>query len=200
MTDRVDAKAVFVVHGRDLNLRDAFFDFLSAIGLQPIEWESAVRLTGRTAPYIGEVLDASFAAAQCVLVLLTGDDEATLRPSLLQDHDPPHEREPTPQARANVIFEAGLALGRCPERTILVQIGSIRPFSDLAGRHIVLFDGSARARQVLKERLRTAGCLIDDSGTRWLTAGGFAIERPDAGDRVGLLDLTTGQPKIASRK
>ncbi|MCZ7537472.1 MAG: nucleotide-binding protein [Acidimicrobiia bacterium] len=30
------------------------FDFLRAIGLQPIEWTQAVALTGKGSPYIGE--------------------------------------------------------------------------------------------------------------------------------------------------
>ena len=72
-----------------------------------------------------------------VVVLLTADDEALLRRRFRKAKEPIHEINLTGQARANVLFEAGMALGRKPESTVLVQIGEVRPFSDIAGRHIV---------------------------------------------------------------
>src|SRR5215468_9339290 len=68
------ARKVFVVHGRNRKARTAMFTFLRAIGLAPIEWSEAVKLTGEASPYIGNVLDAAFNAAQAVVVLLTPDD------------------------------------------------------------------------------------------------------------------------------
>jgi len=41
---------VFVVHGRDLRLRDGMFTFLRSISLDPIEWIEAVAMTGKSAP------------------------------------------------------------------------------------------------------------------------------------------------------
>lgn len=164
---------VFVVHGRDLEARDALFSFLRAIGLQPLEWSEAVKRTKRASPYIGEVLDVAFAVAQAVIVLLTPDDEARLRPALLRADEPDYERHLMPQARPNAIFEAGMAMGRSPDRTLFVELGRLRPFSDLAGRHTVRFDGSSQRRQELAERLKIAGCPVDLSGTYWHTAGQF---------------------------
>jgi len=51
-------KSVFVVHGRNEALRKAVFDFLRSIGLSPLEWTQAVKLTGDGSPYIGQILDA----------------------------------------------------------------------------------------------------------------------------------------------
>lgn len=169
-----DARKVFVVHGRNGAARDAMFSFLQALGLKPIEWEHAVHLSGEGSPYIGQALDAAFRVAQAVVVILTGDDEARLLPAFQSPRDPAYEKELTPQARPNVLFEAGMAFGYNPRRTIMVQIGEhMRPFSDVAGRHLIHFDGSDKARNALKSRLQTAGCDADDHGGDWLRAGDF---------------------------
>lgn len=51
---------VFVIHGRNTKLRKALFAFLRSIGLQPIEWEQALLMTGSPNPYIGDVLDVAW--------------------------------------------------------------------------------------------------------------------------------------------
>ncbi|MCU1392058.1 MAG: hypothetical protein JWM34_486 [Ilumatobacteraceae bacterium] len=176
---------VFVVHGRDLVIRDAMFDFLGALGLRPIEWEHAVALTGKGSPYIGEVLDAAFGHGQAVVVLLTPDDTAYLR-NEFADGDSDPETRPLGQARPNVLFEAGMAMGRNPERTILVEFGELRPFSDMGGRLAVRMNNTGEKRRSLAGRLRTAGCRVDDSGTHWLSAGDFTLSGgPIAGLPIG---------------
>jgi predicted nucleotide-binding protein len=169
-----DPRTVFVVHGRNILARDAMFELLSAFGLRPLEWDEALRLTGKASPYIGEILDAAFAAAQAIIVILTGEDVAMLRPSFRGSTEQDHDSKPTPQARLNVIFEAGMALGRNPDRTIMVELEHTRPFSDVAGRHTIRFRGSSEDRQSLKTRLETAGCEISAAGVRWLSSGNFA--------------------------
>lgn len=164
---------VFVIHGRNDEMRRALFDFLRAIDLKPIEWSEAVALTGKPSPFVGEILDAAMEYAQAIIVLFTGDDQARLRDEFLSDSDPAYERETTPQSRPNVIFEAGLALGRYPHRTILVQAGKLRPFSDIAGRHLIRLKNTSKTRQELAQRLRLAGCEVDLSGTDWHDAGSF---------------------------
>jgi predicted nucleotide-binding protein len=164
---------VFVIHGRDEEMRRALFDFLRAIDLKPIEWSEAVALTGKPSPFVGEILDAAMLHAQAIIVLFTGDDQARLKDEFLSGNDPVYERETTPQSRPNVIFEAGLALGRYPERTILVQIGNLRPFSDIAGRHFIRLRNTSKSRQELALRLQLAGCEVDLSGTDWHDAGSF---------------------------
>jgi hypothetical protein len=72
-----------------------------------------------------------------------------------------------------VLFEAGMAFGRHPERTIIVEIGNLRPFSDVAGRHTLHFRGTAENRTDFRERLKTAKCAVKDAGTDWLKAGNF---------------------------
>src|SRR5439155_15843423 len=79
----------------------------------------------------------------------------------------------TPQPRPNVLFEAGMAFGSHHDRTIMVQIGDIRQVSDVAGRHVVHFQGTPPQRAELRERLKTAGCAVKEGGTDWLTSGNF---------------------------
>jgi predicted nucleotide-binding protein len=168
-----DKRATFVVHGRNLAARDALFEFLRALGLMPIEWSQAVAATGRPSPYIGEVLKAAFGRAQAVVVLMTPDDEARLLPHLQGRGEPPHEKELTPQARPNVLFEAGMAMAWDENRTVLVELGRCRPFSDLGGRHLLRIDDTSQRRQELAQRLASAGLVVDASGTGWHTAGAF---------------------------
>jgi predicted nucleotide-binding protein len=164
---------VFVVHGRNHQARREIFAFLRALGLTPIEWSTAVASTGKASPFIGEVLETGFSIAQAVVILLTGDDEAKLKEDYLTEDDPEYEKRLTPQPRPNVLFEAGMAFGLCPERTILVELGKIRPFSDVAGRLTVRLNDTSRARNELAQRLENAGCTVSRIGNDWLIEGQF---------------------------
>jgi predicted nucleotide-binding protein len=168
-----DPRKVFVVHGRNRAARDAAFTFLRSIGLHPLEWTEVVKATGKASPYIGEVLETGFSIVQAVVVLMTPDDEARLREPYRGSHEPPDETELTPQPRPNVLIEAGMALGHFPERTVIVELGRLRQVSDLLGRHTVRMDDSAEKRQELAQRLETAGCAVNRSGTDWYEAGRF---------------------------
>jgi predicted nucleotide-binding protein len=173
-----NAQVVFVIHGRNNQMREAMFRFLRSIGLRPVEWSHAVELTGKPSPYVGEILDAGFSEAQALLVLMTPDDEARLIEPYRSLDDPKYESELKGQPRPNVLFEAGMAMGRHPERTVLVEVGKVRPFSDIAGRHIVRLDNSTEARQKLAQRLIKAGCAADLSGTDWHREGDFKLVVP----------------------
>lgn len=170
-----DPRKVFVVHGRNEQLRSDFFALLRAIGLQPFEWSQAIALTGNASPYIGEVLRRAFAQAQAVVVLLSPDDEAKLKEEYIRGDDPSHEHTLTGQARPNVLFEAGMSFGSHPKRTVLIEIGKLRPFSDVAGRHVVKLNNSSGARLEIANRLENAGCAVDKSGQDWLEVGNLQL-------------------------
>lgn len=175
-THDVDSRLVFVVHGRNESARDEVFTFLRSLDLKPMVWESAVALTEKGSPYIGEVLDVAFERAQAIVVLLTPDEVTYLHGDYATHDDP--DAEPAFQARPNVLFEAGLAFGRNSDRTLLVEFGAVRPFSDIAGRHLIRLDNSPEARNTLKQRLKTAGCTVDDQDIGWQTAGNLEPPRP----------------------
>lgn len=172
---RPSGNQVMVVYGRNTQLSGALFQFLRAIGLKPIEWGTAVHYTRKAAPYIGETLDAAFKKARAVIVLLTPDDLAKLQPRFLKPSDKEHERKLTGQARPNVLFEAGMAFGRYPKWTVLVQVGDVRPFSDIGGRQVVHLTNDHASRLDLANKLRSIGCPVDTTGSDWLTVGDFII-------------------------
>lgn len=186
-----DARKVFVVHGRDERLRRDFFAFLRALGVTPIEWSEAVRMTGQGSPYIGVALDVALSAAQAVVVLLTPDDEVRLLPELSTPADPPEEREYRFQPRPNVLFEAGTAFGQDPDRTVLIEVGDLKRFSDVAGRHAVRLTNEASARLEVANRLETAGCLVSTAGTDWLREGDFSAPRGIASPEWYGIQFTT---------
>jgi hypothetical protein len=159
-------------------LLDDFHAFLRALGLKPLEWSEARRRTGKTNPYTWEIVDKALTDAGAIVALLTPDDQARLRPDLCSEHENAIEKEFLSQPRQNVFFEAGVAYGRAPERTILIRVGSHRPMSDLAGHHILQLDDSPQSRQTVADALRTAGCPIDVSGADWFRAGKFFLAEP----------------------
>jgi len=134
--------------------------------------------TGKGAPYIGEILETAFSIAKAVIILMTPDDEARLQEPYRKPQDPDYERQLTPQVRQNVLFEAGMAMSKFPERTILIQLGKLRPFSDITGRHTIQLNSTIEKRQDLAQRLEKAGCKISLSGKDWHTAGDFEAAVP----------------------
>jgi hypothetical protein len=164
----MDPRKVFVIHGRDLRARDAMFDFLRALNLEPIEWSKATQMTGSASPYTGEILKVAFSQAHAFVALFTGDDEAQLRAGL---RGPKEEPEPSPQPRPNVLFEAGMAFGLHPDRVVLVEVGQLRGMSDLAGRNAVRIPALKQWRLEIANRLQTAKCAVDMTGHDWLERG-----------------------------
>lgn len=183
--DADDPRRVMVVHGRDADARADLFNLLNSLGLKPLEFGDAVRATGNAAAYIGEALDAAFSIAQAAVVLFTGDDEARLRPELQREDEESQERELTLRARQNVLFEAGLALGHLPKRTIFLQIGTVRQASDLVGRHAIRVRPGPEWRNEFAQRLREAGCPVDTSSSHWLSVGRFAARPRETRSRDG---------------
>jgi len=171
-----------------MDARNAVCELLRVIDLNPFEWEEARALAGEASPYIGQILDAGFGAAQAAVVIFTGDDLSRVGKRYRLQEDGPDEKELTPQARPNVLFEAGMAFGKCPERTVLVSIGRTRQFTDVIGRHIIHLSNSGNGRQAVAERLREAGCAVKtENRTDWMRAGNFdaAYHPPD--DVCGLM-------------
>lgn len=170
-------RRVMAIHGRNQDAQRAMFSFLRSIGLRPMEFSEAVVGTKKTQPYIGEVLEHLLDQAQAVVALLTPDEIAYLRNDYKAGEDDP-DLMPQGQARPNVLFEAGMAMGRKPDRTILVELGKMRGFTDVSGIHTVRMSNGVDKRQDLASRLRNAGCPVDLNGTHWHNEGDFSPPPP----------------------
>ena len=175
---------IFVVHGRNTTARDGMFKFLRSLGLQPIEWNQAIQLTGKGSPYIGEILDAALTDAQAIVVLMTPDEITYLRSEYAIGDDDP-ETKPAAQARPNVLFEAGMAMGHDSDRTVLVELGKVRLFTDVIGRHAIRMDNSIPQRKALAQRLQTAGCAVDLTREAWMHEGDMTPPDPAGGLPLG---------------
>jgi predicted nucleotide-binding protein len=73
------------------------------------------------------------------------------------------------------VFEAGMAMALNRDRTVLVEIGNVRPMSDTAGVNVIRFDGSISMRRALGKPLSTIGMSVDMDTDDWRDAGSFAL-------------------------
>jgi hypothetical protein len=160
-TSKPARDVVFVAYGRNDALRKAMFTFLRALSLKPLEWERVILMAKRANPQVEEAIDAAMAKAAAVVVLFSPDDEARLKENFASEKS---ETKLMGQPRANVIFEAGLALGRHPEKTLLVEVGRLRKFSDT---------NDFAKRNDFANRLHKIGCKVDRTGTDWTNTGNF---------------------------
>lgn len=172
---KANDNSIFVVYGRDDGLRKSMFQFLRALGLSPIEWNKAVLLPKRGGgnPHVDQIVEEAMEHAQAVVVIFSPDDLAQLRPSLLRKGEKTTEGKLQGQPRPNVFFETGLALGRHPRKTLLIQIGKVRGFSDIEGMHLVRLTNSVDRRQDVANRLGKIGCKVDTLGNDRMDAGDF---------------------------
>ena len=170
---KVKNNSVFVVHGRDEPLRRSMFAFLRALGLRPMEWAHAVREAKGANPYVGEIINSAMARVQAVVVLFSPDELAQLKDHFCSRDEMKTEGKLQGQPRPNVLFEAGLALGAHPEKTLLVQVGKVRSFSDIAGKHLVKLTDDFDKRNELGNRLENIGCPVNKTGNDWMTEGTF---------------------------
>ena len=166
-------KKIFIIHGRNIDAYREFVSFLTALRLDPIEWDQAIRLTNKPSPYIGEIVDAGFQESQAIIVLLTPDEKVELRKELQKSSNDSIDRY---QARPNVIFEAGAALSKYPQQTIFVKMGSQSLWSDIDGIHIITISNNINDRNALINRLQVCGCPIDTTASQlWITQGDLDV-------------------------
>lgn len=158
---KMDYKKVFVVSGRNEKLRLSVFNLLRALKLEPMEWMEVIRETGETSPYLSQAIMKSIEKAGAVVVIMTPEEEAKLDEKFwMEEADEKTYRQPRP----NVIFEAGLALGMKESKTIILQFGELRIFSDILGKHVTKYRGLDMENDFkcdLLDKLKIAGCQCE---------------------------------------
>ena len=175
---------VLVVHGRDEQVRRAMFEFLRALDLRPLQWESLVKETRSAAPSLREAVHQGLRVSQAAIVLMTPEDVVRLHPDLHKPREGQDEVTDSMQARPNVLLELGMALALKPEQTLVVILGEQRPMADLAGLNFIQIRPDSDWRGKIAARLSQAGCAVDWSSQDWRYAGDF--------DNLAALNRTPG--------
>lgn len=177
-------EGVFLIHGRDLAIRNSMSALLDLLKAKPFTFEDALKLTGKASPYVFETVEAGIKAAGAVMVLITPDDVGRLRD---QSEESTSEGL-SGQARQNVILEAGMALAyKGQERTIIIEFGKTRVLSDLTGLKVIRFhEDSREVRQEILQALERSGvdCAVDKSNDFWMSVIKFPISKSGLGDET----------------
>ncbi len=191
---------VFVIYGRDQLAHEHLARFIEALGLEELAFERISNQLG-PAPFIADIVTTSIEQADAVIVLFTPDEHAALFGKKDEANQSESERYLIDeeggtrwQARPNVLFEAGVAYGTKPEKTVLVTIGTdVRLFSDMGGKHFVQLAEEGGKRK-LRSRLEAILGPLKPERDDWETpevSGDFArCLRPRWGfyDEIGKLE------------
>jgi hypothetical protein len=153
-------------------MRDELIKFLKGLGLDSIIWGQAralaVQVHGNASPTIEQIIDAGMGACQVIVVLMTPDEWVIVKPEYAESED---EKTKSEQGRPNVVYEAGLARGKYPDRTVIVEAGASRIFSDLHGVHRI----NLRLKSGKNELKLTLGQLCDvNEAPNWERVGDFS--------------------------
>ncbi|MBL8934995.1 MAG: nucleotide-binding protein [Archangium sp.] len=167
-TNSRDSKTVFIIYGRNTQASTEVEKFLLAVGLRPLTFQEARRKAG-TQPSVFEIVKFGVSTAQAVIALFTPDEWSALDPTFIYPHDRDSERARW-QARPNVPFEAGLAMGLNQGGTILVTLGAVELPSDISGLHQFRLSNEPSHRHEFRRLLKQLGCPVDEDGTHFLDA------------------------------
>lgn len=170
------ADKVMVAYGRDAENTTAMFRLLRAMGLDPVEWDTAIAATGKPDATIREIVEAAFKLAKAVVIMFTPDDLVVLRPSLRKKREPEFERVLIGQPRPNVVYEAGMAMALHPTQTVAVSVGPVKSLSDLSGLHLTSLSNAPKSRMQFETKLRNAGLTLPTlDRSDWIEEGQFTI-------------------------
>jgi hypothetical protein len=193
---------VYVVYGRNKAIQQAMYDFLDALGLQLLTKEAVINSLQQGAPFADDVLDTTFKSAKAIIVFFSAEEQVRLRRELRKPDDRNAETEFLLQPGIDQIFEAGYALGGFSDRTILLQVGQVRLFSDIDGRDVLNFTGKVADCRRLIDRLKSIGCILQENGNKWQGARNFqqAFSDPQIGKSVKRDKPGKGKPRRNTEK
>ena len=160
-------KKIFIIQGRNSPANKKMRTFIHDISLEPMDFSEARGYTGKPSPSVPEIIDAAFSNAQALIVFMTPDDIGFLDEKYRSSTDPDEETEPRHRCRQNVVFEAGMAMGRDPNRVVFVDLGNVKKWSDLI-THYVRISEEGKWKADLINRLKDAGCKINIKGDSYM--------------------------------
>jgi predicted nucleotide-binding protein len=139
---------IFIVHGRDNELKETIARFIEKIGLKPIILHEQAN-SGQT---IIEKFE-KYSDVQYSIVLMSPDDVGNIKEKA---------SELNQRARQNVIFELGYFYGKLGRKNVCAIIkGDIERPSDNDGIIYIGFDVSEGWKMLLGKELKTAGLEFD---------------------------------------
>jgi hypothetical protein len=143
----------FIIHGQDAEPRNELARFLRSLGVNVLSFHQAASSRSSVRMILKTVL-SGIKQADVVIVLFTPDEQAVFHnPRSGTYHGRPGDSKWEGwEARPNVIFEAGIAIGVAGKKTIIARLGPVRDFSDLGGIDYVDLDRDD-AKEVLRDRV-----------------------------------------------
>jgi predicted nucleotide-binding protein len=145
---RAQSRHVFIVHGRDGEMREAVARFLTEVGFQPIILHEQPN-GGKT---VIEKFEANSEPAGFAVVLLSGDDEGRLKGA----------NDLASRARQNVILELGYFVGKLGRsRVCTLKRGHLEEPSDIVGVVFESYDDAGAWKQIIARELQAAGYEVD---------------------------------------
>jgi predicted nucleotide-binding protein len=143
------SKKVFIVHGRNNELKETVSRFLDKLGLEPIILHEQPN-AGKT--IIEKFLD--YADVSFAVILMTPDDRGGLKDELFENQKL--------RARQNVILELGFFLGRIGrERTCIIYDQTVERPSDYDGVLYIPFDDKGAWQLSLAKEMKNAMLPFD---------------------------------------
>lgn len=145
----VDLKDIFIVHGKDSEMKQHVARVLHKLGLNPVLLHEQPNTSRTIIEKLEHHSDVGFA-----VVLLSGDDRGYLSTDL--------PAAAKPRARQNVVLELGYFIGKLGRARICVlKRGEVEDPGELAGTLYLSFDDARRWEVDLVTELQAAGYPVD---------------------------------------
>ena len=181
-----DPKKVFIIHGQNQNAADEMAKFVFSLGLEPLKFGEIRSRMGGGNTNIADVVVQGMSETAHVIALFTPDEFSELRPELARGKK--GEELHRWQGRPNVIFEAGIAYGRDPERVIFVKLGDVSLFTDANHVHYYKPTNDPKGHRKDLKRWLAHRCPVNDSD-QWMEVGDFeSCVLPEVSTRSPFLD------------
>lgn len=148
LEQKIISNRIFIVHGRDNELKETTARFLEKLGLSPIILHEQTNRGKTIIEKFEEFSDVSFA-----VVLMTPDDIFTVE----DEHSNLIKR-----ARQNVIFELGYFIGKLGRKNVVALVkDDIEIPSDYNGVMYIEVDNNDGWKMILSKEMKATGLKID---------------------------------------